>query len=108
MSQSRAQFRILVVDDEREIVRDLTDLLGDEGYSTMGAYSGAEAISLCESSPFDLVLCDLRMPPPDGLAVMRWLKEHRPELAVIMLTAHADPALAREAIRAGCLDYVTK
>jgi len=108
MDKGRSQFRILVADDESEIVRDLVDLLGDEGYAATGVTSGAEALVRLEEASFDLVLCDLRMPPPDGLEVLRWVRRHRPELPVILVTAHADPALARTAIEAGCLDYVTK
>jgi DNA-binding NtrC family response regulator len=108
MSRDRSGFRILVVDDEPEIVRDLVDLLGDEGYSARGALSGIEAQGLLQAAAFDLLLCDLRMPPPDGLAVVRWVKNTIPDLPVIMLTALTDPAMAREAIQAGCLDYLVK
>ncbi len=103
-----AEFRILVVDDEPEIVRDLIDLLADEGYAATGAASGAEAQQRLTQDIYHLVLCDLRMPPPDGLAIARWAQERFPDLPILILTAHADPALAREAIEAGCLDYVTK
>jgi len=108
MSGSRAEFRILVVDDEPEIVRDLVDLLAEEGYAAEGAASGAEAAEVLRGGSHDLVLADLRMPPPDGIELVRRLKEERPELPVIILTAHADPAKAREAIQAGAYDYVTK
>ncbi len=101
-------FRILVVDDEVELVRDLRDLLGDEGYVTEGANSGAEAQEALKAGEFDLVLSDVRMPPPDGLALLRWIQESPPGVPVILLTAHADPDLAREAILAGAFDYVTK
>lgn len=104
----RSPFRVLVVDDEREIVRDLVDLLGDEGYLAQGASSGSEAQARLAGERFDLVLSDVRMPPPDGIALLRWVRETRPELPVILLTAHADPDLAREAIEAGAHDYVTK
>ena len=108
MSDPRSAFRVLVVDDEPEIVRDLVDLLTDEGYEAHGAGSGAEALRTLATGPFDLVLADLRMPPPDGIALARALKVERPELPVIILTAHADPTLARAAIEAGASDYVTK
>ncbi len=103
-----ADFRVLVVDDEPEIVRDLVDLLRDEGFTAEGAGSGTEAMRRLKAETYHLVLCDLRMPPPDGLSVARWVQENFSDLPVVILTAHADPALAREAIEAGCLDYVTK
>ncbi|MCB9462295.1 MAG: sigma-54-dependent Fis family transcriptional regulator [Candidatus Eisenbacteria bacterium] len=107
MSESQA-FRILVVDDERELVRDLVDLLEDEGYVAEGAHSGSDAQAKLEETKYDLVLSDVRMPPPDGLALLRWIRSRDAELPVILLTAHADPELAREAIEAGAYDYVTK
>ena len=104
----RQLFRVLVVDDEKELVRDLLDLLEDEGYAAEGAQSGSEAQAKLESGRYDLVLSDVRMPPPDGIALLRWIREMHPELPVLLLTAHADPDLAREAIQAGAYDYVTK
>ena len=106
--RDRSAFRVLVADDEPEIVRDLVDLLSEEGYQAAGVHSGAEALDAVRLSPRDLLLCDLRMPPPDGLEVVRRLKAEQPELPVIILTAHADPALAREAIQAGAVDYLVK
>jgi two-component system, NtrC family, response regulator AtoC len=101
-------FHILVVDDEPEIVRDLGDLLRDEGYEVTTAGNGTEALAALTNSSFDLMLCDLRMPPPDGMALLLWLKEHQPDTPMIVLTAHSDPTLARQAIQGGALDYVTK
>jgi len=101
-------FRILVVDDEPEIVRDLVDLLEENGFAAQGTTSGEEALRICAATPPELILSDLRMPPPDGMAILRWTRENRPDIPVVILTALADPALAREAIQGGALDYVTK
>ncbi|MFN8546702.1 MAG: sigma-54 dependent transcriptional regulator [Candidatus Eisenbacteria bacterium] len=57
---------------------------------------------------FDLLITDLRMPPPDGLTLLREAKAMHPELPILVLTAQADPALARAVIEAGAFDYVTK
>ncbi len=108
MSALRDRFRVLVIDDEPEIVRDLVDLLKDEGYSAEGVASGSEGRERLEREPYNLVICDLRMPAPDGMEILRWVREARPDTAFIMLTAHAEPDLARRAVQAGCLDYVTK
>ena len=108
MSKNQDAFRILVVDDEVEIVRDLTDLLADEGYEAVGAHSGQSAIERLSEGDIHLVLSDMRMPPPDGLALARHVAEHHPDTRIILLTAHADPDLAREAIESGAFDYVTK
>ena len=104
----RSEFCVLVVDDEKEIVRDLVDILGDEGYEAEGAASGAEAQTRLAEKTFDLVLSDLRMPPPDGIALLRWAREQGNPVPFILLTAHADADLARQAFAAGAFDYVTK
>ncbi len=102
------RFRILVVDDEPEIVRDLVDLLEEDGHWVEGVSSSAEALDLLRANSYDLVLSDLRMPPPDGFELLRQSQSLRPELPVVLLTAHADPDLARRAIESGAHDYVTK
>lgn len=108
MTESARRFRILVADDEPEIVRDLVDLLGDEGYDAVGVHSGAEALARFESEPADLIISDVRMPPPDGLLLLQELRARGNEVPVILLTAHADGELARRAVEAGAHDYLTK
>ncbi|MBK8231090.1 MAG: sigma-54-dependent Fis family transcriptional regulator [Candidatus Eisenbacteria bacterium] len=102
------RFRVVVVDDEPEIVRDLVDILRDEGLEAEGFSESARALAHLEANPADLLLSDVRMPPPDGFALLRWAREHRSGLSVILLTAHADTGLARQAIESGAFDYVTK
>jgi DNA-binding NtrC family response regulator len=101
-------FRMLVVDDEPEILRSLEDLLSEEGYDVDVAGSGSEALAALEARSYVLVITDLRMPPPDGLALLRAVKERWPQTEVILLTAFATRETAREALRAGALEYVEK
>ncbi|MFC1573112.1 response regulator, partial [Candidatus Eisenbacteria bacterium] len=101
-------FRVLVVDDEAEIRRSLEDLLCEEGYEVATAGSGSEALEAFEAGAFHLVITDLRMPPPDGLQLLRKIKERWPETEVILLTAFATRDTAREAMREGAREYVEK
>jgi len=107
-SFTQRDYRILVVDDEVELRRNLEDLFQEEGYRVSGAGSGQEALVLLSSGGFDLVVSDLRMPPPDGLALLREVRRRWPETAFILLTAYATLDSAREALSEGALDYVQK
>ncbi len=106
-------FRILLVDDEAEILISLEDLLNDEGYAVTTANSGEAAIAAAEEAagkgaPFHLVITDLRMPPPDGMAVLREIKSRWPKTDVMLLTAYANRDTARDAMRDGALEFVEK
>lgn len=70
MAENNSSGRILVVDDEKDILRALEFILSREGYSVTTAVSGEEAIELLKKEEFDLVLTDLRMPGMDGMEVL--------------------------------------
>ena len=108
MSSKRTDFRVLVVDDEAELLLNLEDLLTEQGYAVSTARSGTEAQARLGESVFDLVLTDLRLPPPDGLDLLRRIKETSPQTSVILMTAFASRETAREAIREGAQDYLEK
>jgi adenylate cyclase len=101
--------RILVVDDVPENVRLLNALLSAWGYDVVSANDGASALELVATSKPDLVLLDIMMPPPDGYAVCRSIREHEATqvLPVIMLTA--DPAAEKaRGLEAGADDFIAK
>jgi two-component system, NtrC family, response regulator PilR len=100
--------RILVVDDELSMREFLQILLEKQGYTTASAPGGKEAIAQVTSEDFDLVITDVRMPEVDGTEVLRFVKENRPQTAVIMITAFASMEQAVEAMRMGAYDYITK
>ncbi len=104
----KSAFRILVVDDETELRRNLEDLFREEGYDTAGAGSGQEAVAMLEERAFDLVISDVRMPPPDGLELLHLVRSRWPGTAFLLLTAYATQESARLALRDGALDYVQK
>jgi DNA-binding response OmpR family regulator len=80
--------KILVVDDEKNILKLYKAELEDEGYEVVMANSGKEAIELFKTENPDLVTLDIMMPDIDGIQVLRQLKQERPQVPVIMLTAY--------------------
>ncbi len=80
--------KILVVDDEKNILKLYQAELEDEGYTVITANSGKEAVEVFEKENPDLVTLDILMPDMDGIQVLRHLKEKKPTIPVIMLTAY--------------------
>ncbi|MFN2376676.1 MAG: sigma-54-dependent transcriptional regulator [Candidatus Binatia bacterium] len=99
---------ILVVDDEAASRESLRDVLADEGYDVMVAADGAEAAARLESSEFDVVITDLRMPGLDGVGLLREVRRLCPQTLVVLMTAHASVETAVEALRQGAHDYMIK
>jgi len=100
--------KILVVDDEEGIRRQLTAILREEGYSAESAANGTEAIALMKKQYFDIVITDLMMPGIDGMELLRHIKKDYPNTVVVMITAHGSERIAVEAIKAGAYDYIPK
>lgn len=80
--------KILVVDDEKNILKLYQVELEDEGYTVVTANSGKEAIEVFEKENPDIVTLDILMPDMDGIQVLRQMKEKKPQIPVIMLTAY--------------------
>jgi CheY-like chemotaxis protein len=80
--------KILVVDDEKNILKLYKAELEDEGYEVVIANSGEEAIKLFRDDTPDLVTLDIMMPGMDGIQTLRQLKQENPHVPVIMLTAY--------------------
>jgi two-component system, NtrC family, response regulator AtoC len=99
---------ILVADDDRTIRRNLVRLLEAEGFRTLAASSGDEALALIGAENPDAVLLDLKMPGRDGLEVLATLGPALAELPVVVLTAFGGSSAAIEAMRRGAYDYLSK
>jgi DNA-binding response OmpR family regulator len=80
--------KVLVVDDEKNILKLYQAELQDEGYTVVTASSGKEAIEVFEKENPDIVTLDILMPDMDGIQVLRQIKEKKPRTPVIMLTAY--------------------
>ena len=102
--------RVLIVEDDERIASFLTKGLKAEGYATLVARDGDEALaaSEAEGDALDLVLLDLGLPRTDGRTVLRTLRDRRPALPVIILTARDDVESKVQGLDSGAADYVTK
>jgi len=100
--------RVLIVDDEAELVSALEERLNLRGFKASGVTNGAEALSLIAEEPFDVVLLDLKMPGLDGLEVIRRIKAEQPELQVILLTGWGSEEDAEKGKELGAYDYLMK
>ena len=100
--------RILIVDDEPEIVRGLEDNLRFEGYQTLSASDGVRGLALALSEAPDLVLLDIMMPGMSGWDVCRQMRDRGLDVPVIMLTARGEEADRVLGLELGADDYVTK
>jgi len=100
--------RVLVVDDEIRNA-ELTALeLQDAGLETAFVNGGNAALARMSESPFDAVVTDLRMAPPDGLALLAEIRRRWPSTTVVLMTAYASMDTARRALKEGAYDYVDK
>jgi DNA-binding NtrC family response regulator len=99
---------VLVIDDEERIRTILAALLKDEGFAVDCARDGFEGIEKAKICHPDVVLADLQMPGMDGLETVTRIKEHKPDVVSIILTAHGSIRSAVEAIKQGVYDYLTK
>ena len=100
--------RILLVDDDMDLLDTLVRLLGRQGYTCRVASSADDGIRAMEAEAPDVVVTDLRMPGMDGLAVARHARQHRPPIPVILMTAYATSETQQDVRRMGGTTYVTK
>jgi two-component system, NtrC family, response regulator HydG len=100
--------KILVVDDDPNICTLLKKFLVKEGYTTLTANDGTEAIRALNSEKIDLILCDFRLPDDDGIELLKKFKDISPTTQVIIITGYSHVKIAVQAIKLGAYDYVTK
>ena len=99
--------KILVVDDEKLLVKGIKFNLENEGYQVETAFDGAAAVELARSESFDLIILDLMMPEVDGLTACMRIREFS-AVPIIMLTARSEDADKIIGLESGADDYVTK
>jgi len=100
--------RILVIDDDDGLRESLQLVLSAEGYEVSGAADASSALATVESSSFDVILCDLRMPGMDGMELLPQIVALLPQATVIMMSAYGTEELALEAMNKGAHDYLAK
>ena len=99
---------ILIVDDEKNYTLILSAVLQDEGFETLTANSGQEALETLAEFDVNLVITDMKMPVMDGIELLRHIKEKYPTVPVIMMTAYGTVEKAVEAMQLGAFNYITK
>jgi len=102
------QLKVLVVDDEENVVFTIRAILQLDGYNVDTTTSGVQARAMVREVEYDLVLTDLRLEDGDGLDVLKAVREHHPETITIMLTGYASLESAIQALRACAYDYLVK
>jgi two-component system response regulator AtoC len=100
--------RILIVDDEENFRHMLSVILIKEGYEVEAASNGEEGLQKALMSPFDQILCDIRMPRMDGLEFLREIQKKEVEATIIVMSAYGTLDIAVEAMKLGAYDYISK
>ncbi|MFN8625726.1 MAG: sigma-54 dependent transcriptional regulator [Candidatus Binatia bacterium] len=103
-----APVRVLLVDDEVNMVRTLARILERKGYDVDAAGTGQEALGRLSATTYDLVITDLNMPVMDGMALLREIRRRQLNPAIIVLTGHGTIPSAVEAMKLGAGDYLIK
>lgn len=99
---------VLLVDDEVEFIETLAKRLARRGVTVHTATSGAKALAFLGDSSVDVVVLDVKMPEMDGIEALEKIKALRPEVEVVMLTAHANVEVALRGMELGAFDYLMK
>ncbi|MBZ0152463.1 MAG: sigma-54 dependent transcriptional regulator [Planctomycetes bacterium] len=103
-----AKARVLVVDDERDLVESCVWFLERAGYEARGAASADEAMQLLAAADFQVVVSDVRMPRMSGMELLAAIKARDPDVEVLLLTGFPDLQMAVAAIKQGAFDYLAK
>jgi len=102
------QIKLLLVDDEKGFVDVIAKRMSKRNIQVTKAYSGTEALKALRKTDFDIAVLDLKMEDMDGIEILKLFKKIVPDLPVIMLTGHGSEAAARDGIKFGAFDYLTK
>jgi len=100
--------KILVVDDEENVCHSIKKVLSRRGYEVSQALTVEDAVSLIKEMSFDLVITDMMIPGTSGLELLQIIRDHYPELEVIMITGHASIESAVKATKLGASAYLPK
>jgi two-component system, NtrC family, response regulator PilR len=99
---------VLIVDDEPDLLELVSLTLSRMNLDTRTAPDVATAQKLLKSQPLDLCLTDMRLPDGDGLDLVAWIQEYRPQVPVAVITAHGNVESAVRALKLGAFDFVSK
>ena len=108
MNNSDDAFRILIVDDNKELREILEEYLQSEAVHIEGAANGKEALVKYNRNPFDLIITDLNMPEITGMEMIKSIKQQNDVTEFIIITGYASLDSAVEAVKMGAFDYIVK
>jgi two-component system response regulator HydG len=101
--------RVLVVDDDRQMVKTIRAILDHRGWQSTPAYSGEEAVAVAQGHPpFNAVLMDVRMPGMNGVDACLAMHQAHPDMPVFLMTAYAAQEILAQARRAGVITIMPK
>lgn len=100
--------KILIIDDDEDVCRVLSQNLADEGYETAWALSGQEGVAKAGSENFDLVILDLKLPDLHGTEALRQIKTKKKDMSVVILTGYPSVDTAVETMKDQAADYISK
>lgn len=101
-------YRVLLVDDEVELIDRLLKRMQMRRVDVEGVNSGPDALAMLDRKDFDVVVLDVRMPKMDGIETLKEIKKRHPIIEVIMLTGHANVEVAIQGMELGAFDYLLK
>ncbi|MEN3002159.1 MAG: HD domain-containing phosphohydrolase [Armatimonadota bacterium] len=99
---------VLIVDDDHLVRDTLRFVLEDAGYEVWATAHGADALAVLESQPIDIVLSDIFMPGMNGFDLLKQIRQRRPDVPVILVTGFGNIEMARQALKEGATDFITK
>lgn len=102
------KIKLLLVDDEKGFADIIAKRMSKRDIDVTKAYSGVEALQAIRKADFDVAVLDLKMEDMDGIEILKIFKKMDPDLAVIMLTGHGSEEAAKDGIKFGAFDYLTK
>jgi len=100
--------KLLIVDDDEDMLETLSDILQEKGYRTETARTGRKAIKKAKEQFFNIALIDIKLPDVKGIEVLRTFREKHPNMMNIMITAHATLQTAVDALNLGAYAYIMK
>lgn len=100
--------KVLIVDDDKDIVSIVKTILSGRGWDIMAAYSGREALEAVTSRKPDIILLDIMMPEMNGIEVLKRLKKIDADARIIMITAFGDVESYLDSMELGAYEYINK
>ena len=100
--------RLIIVDDEAELVTALSEMLADQGYETAGFTSATKALEMLKDRDYDVLLIDMMMPEMDGIELLRAALVINPDIVGIVMSGQGTVQVAVDAMKSGAFDYIMK